>query len=167
MLFARLDVAVAPLLHLVLLNEVDICLHYCLLICIVLLCFCPKPSLRSLLHNPPTSIRPTRAALCNSRPPRCCIRNHLSDILPPCHGGASELLARACGEFSAFFSSSTSTATGFMLGYISATEFPTGREESLAGVPFPCKLLMFFAELVPEDMESFVVRPVDDVAELV
>lgn len=52
-----------------------------------------------------------------------------------------------------------------MHGYAAAADFVAGGKETFACVAFSEEGVVFFAKLVPEVVEGFIVRAVDDVAE--
>ena len=63
------------------------------------------------------------------------------------------------------FGCGAGAAAGFVHGYAAAADFVTGGKETLTCVAFSEEGVVFFAELVPEVVEGFVVWAVDDVAE--
>lgn len=165
--FARRDIGIAVLLPLLFLYQIDIGEHNSFFVLVREVdCLCSSPALLRLLNDTPPPIRSTRTSLRYRNPSLCCVRDHLPDVFSPPDARASQFLTGAGGERTTFFGSGTGAALRFVEVYATggAAELVAGGEEAFASVAFAQEGFVLGAELVPEGVEGFVVRAVDDVA---
>jgi len=161
------DIGVAVFLPLLLLYQIDVCQHHSLFILIGKIDRrCPCPALLRFLDNAPSPICPACTSFRNRNTSLRCICNYLPYVLSSSHARASEFLPGAGGECASLLGGGASASLRFVKGKasIAAAEFVACGEEAFAGVAFAEEGLVLGAELVPEGVEWFIVRAVDDVA---
>lgn len=164
---ARGDIGVSVFLPLLLLYQVDVCEHHSLLVLVGEVDRrCPCPALLRFLGNASFPVRAACTSFRDSCPSLRCVRDHLSYVLSASQACASEFLPRSGSQCAAFLGGGASASFRFVNGKTTtaAAEFVACGKEAFACIAFAKEGFVLGTELVPEGVEGFVVRAVDDVA---